>query len=96
MAYLIGSKDYNHLQSLMVILNSDLTPIGLYWFAVAQTYYAFPYTVGSKINHIIILFKNESLKKKSPDQSGWSNWMKFDDRVIMNDPSQNETANRVK
>ena len=55
MAYLIGSKDYNHLQSLMVILNSDLTPIGLYWFAVAQTYYA-PKPLAQKLTLSLFCF----------------------------------------
>ena len=49
-----------------------------------------------KINLMIILFKNESLLKRSPDQSGRSNWMKVDYRVIANDPFENRTANGVK
>ena len=49
-----------------------------------------------KINLMIILFQNESLLKRSPDQSERSNWMKVDDRVRVNDPSENETANEVK
>ena len=49
-----------------------------------------------KINLMIILFKNESLLKRSPDQSGRSNWMKVDYRVIANDPFENGTANGVK
>ena len=48
------------------------------------------------MNLMVIWFKNESLLERSPDQSGRSNWMKVDYRVIANDPLENGTANGVK